>query len=157
MTMKLKKGFTLVELVVVIAVIVILSAILIPTFANVTQKANEAAKVAALKGAKEDLLTEYYDLDESNLIFEYKGKYYKNVQNEDGDAWEEMEETTLPEGAEQLVVAKEAEDGVTENIKYLKDNVTDTTILSSYSDTKATNETKYLLTETFNKLKVYKK
>ena len=154
MTMKLKKGFTLVELVVVIAVIVILSAILIPTFANVTSKANEAAKVAALKGAKEDLLTEYYDLDAANLIFEYKGKYYKNVQNEDGDAWEE---TTLPEGAEQLVVAKEAEAGVTENIKYLKDSVTDTTILSSYSDTKATNETKYLLTETFNKLKVYKK
>jgi len=154
MTMKLKKGFTLVELVVVIAVIVILSAILIPTFANVTSKANEAAKVAALKGAKEDLLTEYYDLDVANLIFEYKGKYYKNVQNEDSDAWEE---TTLPEGTEQLVVAKEAADDVTENIKYLKDNVTDTTILSSYSDTKATNETKYLLTETFNKLKVYKK
>lgn len=154
MTMKLKKGFTLVELVVVIAVIVILSAILIPTFSNVIEKANEAAKVSDLKTAKTELSTEYLGLDVTNLIFEYKGKYYKNVQNEDGDAWEE---TTLPEGAEQLVVAKEAADDVTENIKYLKDNVTDTTILSSYSDTKATNETKYLLTETFNKLKVYKK
>ena len=38
-----KKGFTIVELVIVIGVIGILSAILIPTFANLTTKANEAA------------------------------------------------------------------------------------------------------------------
>lgn len=36
-----KKGFTIVELVIVIAVIAILSAILIPTFAGLTNKANE--------------------------------------------------------------------------------------------------------------------
>ena len=36
-----KKGFTIVELVIVIAVIAILSAILIPTFAGLTTKANE--------------------------------------------------------------------------------------------------------------------
>ena len=42
---KHKKGFTIVELVIVIAVIGILSAILIPTFVNVT----ENAKTAALK------------------------------------------------------------------------------------------------------------
>ena len=35
-----KKGFTIVELVVVIAVIAILSAVLIPTFAGVIRKAN---------------------------------------------------------------------------------------------------------------------
>ena len=38
-----KKGFTIVELVIVIAVIGILSAILIPTFVGVTKAANEAA------------------------------------------------------------------------------------------------------------------
>ena len=37
-----KKGFTVVELVIVIAVIGILSAILIPTFVNLTKRANEA-------------------------------------------------------------------------------------------------------------------
>lgn len=37
-----KKGFTIVELVIVIAVIAILSAILIPTFVNLTDKANDA-------------------------------------------------------------------------------------------------------------------
>lgn len=38
-----KKGFTIVELVIVIAVISILSAVLIPTFAGLVNKANETA------------------------------------------------------------------------------------------------------------------
>ena len=41
--MTTKKGFTLVELVIVIAVIVILAAVLIPTFAALTKKADLAA------------------------------------------------------------------------------------------------------------------
>ena len=48
---KAKKGFTIVELVIVIAVIGILSAILIPTFANLTQQANETALKSNLAGA----------------------------------------------------------------------------------------------------------
>mgnify|MGYP000495941430 CR=1 FL=1 len=47
-----KKGFTLVELVIVIAVIAILSAILIPTFGNVISQAKE-------KAAQEDARTAY--------------------------------------------------------------------------------------------------
>lgn len=49
-----KKGFTLVELVIVIAVIAILSAILIPTFGNVIADANK-------KAAKEDARTAYQE------------------------------------------------------------------------------------------------
>lgn len=41
--MKRKRGFTLVELIVVIAVIGILAAVLIPTFSGATQSANKAA------------------------------------------------------------------------------------------------------------------
>lgn len=41
-----KKGFTIVELVIVIGVIAILSAILIPTFVNLTSKAEDARAVA---------------------------------------------------------------------------------------------------------------
>lgn len=41
--MKNKKGFTIVELVIVIAVIAILAGVLIPTFSGVIQKANESA------------------------------------------------------------------------------------------------------------------
>ena len=47
-----KKGFTIVELVIVIAVIAILSAVLIPTFSNVIENANETA---ALQEAKNKL------------------------------------------------------------------------------------------------------
>ena len=50
-TRKQKKGFTIVELVIVIGVIGILAGILIPTFVNVTQKAEEAALKSNLANA----------------------------------------------------------------------------------------------------------
>lgn len=42
-TKKAKRGFTITELVIVIAVIAILAAVLIPTFSNVINRANESA------------------------------------------------------------------------------------------------------------------
>ena len=48
---KTRKGFTIVELVIVIAVIGILSAILIPTFIHLTNKAEEASDVSLVKNA----------------------------------------------------------------------------------------------------------
>lgn len=51
MKKKLKKGFTLVELVIVIAVIAILSAVLIPTFGNVIQNANDSAAKSEVSNA----------------------------------------------------------------------------------------------------------
>ena len=44
-----KKGFTIVELVIVIAVIAILSAVLIPTFSNLVKKANTSADIQAVR------------------------------------------------------------------------------------------------------------
>ena len=44
-----KKGFTIVELVIVIAVIAVLAAVLIPTFVNLTKKANQSAKPNRIK------------------------------------------------------------------------------------------------------------
>ena len=44
-----KKGFTIVELVIVIAVIAILAAVLIPTFAGVIKKANLSADIQAVR------------------------------------------------------------------------------------------------------------
>ena len=49
-----KKGFTIVELVIVIAVIGILAAVLIPTFANVTKSAKD-------KAALQDARNEYVE------------------------------------------------------------------------------------------------
>ena len=54
-----KKGFTLVELVIVIAVIAILSAILIPTFGDIISNANETAYQKAADSAFTEALDKY--------------------------------------------------------------------------------------------------
>lgn len=57
-TQKTKKGFTLVELVIVIAVIAILSAVLIPTFANVVKQANLSSDQVAVQAMNTQLKSE---------------------------------------------------------------------------------------------------
>ena len=54
-----KKGFTIIELVIVIAVIGILAAVLIPTFSNVIEKANESAAMQAARNEYEVFLAEH--------------------------------------------------------------------------------------------------
>ena len=46
-----KKGFTIVELVIVIAVIAILAGVLIPTFSGIVKKAQESAEVQKVSAA----------------------------------------------------------------------------------------------------------
>lgn len=46
-----KKGFTLVELVIVIAVIAILAGVMIATFSNVVDKANKSADLQEVKSS----------------------------------------------------------------------------------------------------------
>lgn len=75
-----KKGFTIVELVIVIAVIAILAAVLIPTFATVIDKANKSAAVSAAKNA----YTAYLAEDKANIIAGkdlkiFTGKYEVSV------------------------------------------------------------------------------
>jgi prepilin-type N-terminal cleavage/methylation domain-containing protein len=57
-----KKGFTIVELVIVIAVIAILAAVLIPTFASVTDKAKKSAALQEATSAVTAITV--YDLDQ---------------------------------------------------------------------------------------------
>ncbi len=54
-----KKGFTIVELVIVIAVIAILAAVLIPTFSNVIAKANESAALQACRNELVEMKVAY--------------------------------------------------------------------------------------------------
>lgn len=56
-----KKGFTLVELVIVIAVIAILSAILIPTFGNVIADAKAKAELEDARTAYQEFLVDHSD------------------------------------------------------------------------------------------------
>ena len=66
-----KKGFTIVELVIVIAVIGILSAILIPTFIGLTNNAKEVKLQADLNGAWKEFRVENptVEIEQNEIIF----------------------------------------------------------------------------------------
>ena len=74
-----KKGFTIVELVIVIAVIAILAAVLIPTFANVIEKANESAALQEIRNELTDMKVAYamrgMDVEENTIFVSKNGKY----------------------------------------------------------------------------------
>ena len=77
-----KKGFTIVELVIVIAVIAILAGVLIPTFATVVEKANQSKAMQEAKNEYEAYLAEYAkDLDGKQNLDVVAGDYYFEVRN----------------------------------------------------------------------------
>ena len=77
-----KKGFTIVELVIVIAVIAILAAVLIPTFTGVTERAKENAAMQNARNAWTEYMAEYADKAEykENICIQ-SGDYYFHVEN----------------------------------------------------------------------------
>ncbi len=77
-----KKGFTLVELVIVIAVIAILAAVLIPTFAGVIERANKSSRLQTAQNSLKMALAEEPDAnipDGSYIIVEKDSKNYKYI------------------------------------------------------------------------------
>ena len=97
-----KKGFTIVELVIVIAVIAILAAVLIPTFSNVISNSKDSKAVSEVKAAYEVRLAD--DLatpnDTSDDVVYGKGVIY--VQYDDERI------VQIKDGAAALVEAAEA-------------------------------------------------
>lgn len=84
MIKKLKNGFTLVELVIVIAVIAILAAVLIPTFAGVLARAHESARLTRARNAKDEYLTSNDKIlpeDLDGYIIEVDDHYYQVSAN----------------------------------------------------------------------------
>ena len=80
-----KKGFTIVELVIVIAVIAILAGVLIPTFATVVEKANQSS---ALQGARNAV--SLIEIEEDGQIpdgtyYIKSGDYYFTMTNKELD------------------------------------------------------------------------
>ena len=74
-----KRGFTIVELVIVIAVIAILAAVLIPTFTGVTEKAQKSAALQNAENAWKEFQGEYADKMDNIASFNgaiQSGDYY---------------------------------------------------------------------------------
>ena len=69
-----KKGFTLIEMLIVVAIIVVLAAISIPTFSGATNKAKKAADEANFRAAKS--VAQVYALDETKS---QTGNFYYDV------------------------------------------------------------------------------
>lgn len=75
-TKKAKRGFTITELVIVIAVIAILAAVLIPTFSNVINRANESAALQESRSEYDNFRPETILSDDTTVgddyLFVYK-------------------------------------------------------------------------------------
>lgn len=87
-----KKGFTIIELVIVIAVIAILAAVLIPTFTSISNRAKESAALQEAKNAytlacaeamADGYINEVDDEDKDNEEIGYVGK--PGIQIKSGD------------------------------------------------------------------------
>lgn len=77
-----KKGFTIVELVIVIGVIAILAAVLIPTFTSVTEKANKSAAMQEARNEYEMYLAENAEnLTGTEHFYVVNGDYMFEVVN----------------------------------------------------------------------------
>ena len=68
-----KKGFTLIEMLVVIAIIAVMVSIIIPTVMNSTNKAAAAANAANLRSLKAEITTAYLTNDSSVWTFNADG------------------------------------------------------------------------------------
>lgn len=74
MSKRFKKGFTLAELLVVVAIIAILVAISIPIFTNQIHKAEVSADLANLRAYYAEIQADYIEKDKANpLVPEYDG------------------------------------------------------------------------------------
>ena len=97
-----KKGFTIVELVIVIAVIAILSAVLIPTFSNLVKKANTSADIQAVRQMNTHLaineVTEGKTINDVFLALKGAGmtsKDYTPLSSDTYFFWDEKENRIL--------------------------------------------------------------
>ncbi len=102
--MKNRKGFTIVELVIVIAVIAILAAVLIPTFSGVVQRANESAALQKAPSAMKTVLAQsdnatiangsYFISGNKDIDFIFKYDLNKISENNLKSDWNKGTKTT---------------------------------------------------------------
>lgn len=91
--MKNKKGFTLMEMLIVVAIMVVLVAVAVPTFTSQINRANEAADDANLKAAKAVAMstflldpstagTKYFNPDKGDLTGSASDNYGKDGEHD---------------------------------------------------------------------------
>ena len=95
-----KKGFTIIELVIVIAVIGILAAVLIPTFSGVIEKANESAAMQAARNEYELFLAEHAaEMKGTEKLIIVTGDYQFEVVDGQFNATPLATKVTIADGA----------------------------------------------------------
>lgn len=78
-----KKGFTIVELVIVIAVIGILAAVLIPTFSGIVEKANASARLQEARNSYVEYLAAHPSAEIAYVeVVEDSTSYYYDVNDD---------------------------------------------------------------------------
>ena len=81
MKTNIRKGFTIVELVIVIAVIAILAAVLIPTFSGLTDRAKKNAAMQEAKNAYTAFLTEQETAIQNHNLIIQQGDFFFTVKD----------------------------------------------------------------------------
>lgn len=114
---KKKNAFTITELVIVIAVIAILAAVLIPTFSNVIEKANESAALQEARNA----MTNY------TLREEYKGESLEGLVMKSGSFYffytaGELENVTVETGSPNHFTFNEKTYNLSEGATWTEEN-----------------------------------
>lgn len=92
------KGFTLMEMLIVVAIIAILIAIAIPTFTTQLEKAREAADIANIRSTYSEAMVEYLDGDGTTIpVSKPTPKMTQTKKGWDYVTWPEYLGATKPE------------------------------------------------------------
>ena len=87
-----KKGFTLIEMLVVIAIIAILVAIVIPVVSNATEKAKEAKDAANIRSAVAELTIAQLTGEVTGKVTETDGVFSTEVSTTSKDAFDKLDD-----------------------------------------------------------------
>ena len=125
-----RRGFTVVELVIVIAVVAILAAVLIPTYVNLVKKSNEANAQVEAKNLISEMLTDIIlgkEGDADLLVFSEKGSNvyayaYSRTEGKIISYKEQFSNTTTFEGTVEAAIGKMLSDGAIRDLNVPEDD-----------------------------------